>query len=249
MIDSYLRLLVVSPHFDDTVFSCGALLAATPGATVCTVFAATPPDAIVTDWDRQCGFQDAHQAMRAQQAEDDAALAVLDARPLRLNFLDSQYLRQSANSSSRSIVQALSATIRDIQPTMLHIPPGLFHSDHALAHEAAIEAWRTHPSLQCVAYEDCLYRYMDGLVQTRIAELAARDIVATPVLDPFDLEGLKRALELKCAAVSHYASQLRTFGHGGYDDVFTSARVDAEVRTGFRPCTANLMKQQHLRSD
>jgi len=29
------RLFIVSPHFDDAVFSCGALLAAHPDAAVC----------------------------------------------------------------------------------------------------------------------------------------------------------------------------------------------------------------------
>ena len=36
------RLLVISPHFDDTVFSCGHLLAAAPGAVVVTVFGGRP---------------------------------------------------------------------------------------------------------------------------------------------------------------------------------------------------------------
>jgi len=37
------RLLVVSPHCDDAVFACGALLAASPGSIVVTFLPALRP--------------------------------------------------------------------------------------------------------------------------------------------------------------------------------------------------------------
>jgi LmbE family N-acetylglucosaminyl deacetylase len=37
------RLLVVSPHCDDAVLSCGSLLETHPGSAVVTVFAGTQP--------------------------------------------------------------------------------------------------------------------------------------------------------------------------------------------------------------
>jgi len=44
-------MLVVSPHLDDAVLSCGRLLAGRPGSVVATVFAGVPsrPDQC-TDW-------------------------------------------------------------------------------------------------------------------------------------------------------------------------------------------------------
>ena len=50
-------VVVVSPHLDDAVLSCGQLLAASREAIVLTVFSAGPDEgAPLTDWDRACGF-------------------------------------------------------------------------------------------------------------------------------------------------------------------------------------------------
>ena len=81
------RLLVISPHLDDVVISCGGLLLAHPGATVATLFAASPP--VYTDplneHDTACGFQPGDDTMATRRVEDeraarrrrrDAALAV-----------------------------------------------------------------------------------------------------------------------------------------------------------------------------
>ncbi|CAL8480658.1 PIG-L family deacetylase [Caballeronia sp. S22] len=209
------RLLVLSPHLDDAVFSCGAMLAASPGATVCTVFAGTPDDALVTDWDLQCGFANAHEAMHARRAEDAAALDVLAARAVHLRFLDAQY----ANSSTtKEIASAIRDAIGAGDFDTLLIPLGLFHSDHSLTHAASLAAWRSVGSMACIAYEDCLYRRMKRLVQRRLAELSGDGIEATPLLDPIGADTLSR-FEAKQRAVARYTSQLKAFGPHGYDDV------------------------------
>ncbi|RQN34014.1 PIG-L family deacetylase [Paraburkholderia tropica] len=59
-------LFVVSPHLDDAVFGCATLLAAQPGATVCTVFAGTPRAPQIQPWDEAAGFSDSSEAMRAR---------------------------------------------------------------------------------------------------------------------------------------------------------------------------------------
>ncbi|SAK96023.1 LmbE family protein [Caballeronia arationis] len=107
-------ILVISPHFDDAVFSCGAWIASNSNAVVCTVFAGCPDTRVATDWDHQCGFSDARQAMRERIAEDDRALELLGATGERLNFLDAQYgptvmrrpLIRSNAYSARSFVRA-----------------------------------------------------------------------------------------------------------------------------------------------
>ena len=104
-------MLVISRHLDDAVFSCGAALAASPGAVVCTVFSGARHEALVTDWDTQCGFANAHEAMHARRAEDAAALDGLDARPLHLDLLDSQYPR-GVSTTSDEIASALVGAIR-----------------------------------------------------------------------------------------------------------------------------------------
>ena len=221
MSDVMERLFVVSPHLDDAVFSCGAWLASKSGAFVCTVFAGIPRDAVQTDWDTQCGFQHAHQAMPARHHEDDAALDVLRATPVRLGFLDSQYLPPGESERSDDIAAALAGAIADAWPTALVVPLGLFHSDHHLVHEACRTVWLADTSMPCIAYEDCLYRRMDGLVQQRIAQLHERNFVATPK----DRHAKKQDTERKRLAVSRYESQLRAFGPNGYDDAFAPERA------------------------
>ncbi|PJX25966.1 hypothetical protein CAP48_08035 [Advenella sp. S44] len=45
-------VLVISPHYDDAVFSCGELLAKIPSGMVMTVYTGVPEDGDVsTDWD------------------------------------------------------------------------------------------------------------------------------------------------------------------------------------------------------
>jgi LmbE family N-acetylglucosaminyl deacetylase len=216
-------LLVISPHLDDAVFSCGAAIAAASDAIVCTVFAGIPHASIVTDWDTQCGFANAHQAMRARHAEDAAALDVLGARPLHLDFLDSQYAGDHA-ATPDDIAAALADAIRTTACRTLVMPLGLFHSDHELVHRACRQAWLADESVTCIAYEDALYRRMDGLLQTRVAQLATDGIVATPVSERIDIASASRHHDAKQRAVSRYASQLKAFGPNGYDDVFAPER-------------------------
>jgi LmbE family N-acetylglucosaminyl deacetylase len=223
-------LLVISPHLDDAVFSCGVAIAAAHDALVCTVFAGAPRDAMVTGWDTQCGFANAHEAMRARRAEDAAALDALGARHVHLGFLDSQYAGDHA-STSDEIASSLEGVIRTAPRRTLCIPLGLFHSDHDLVHRAARKLWLADASLDCIAYEDALYRRMDGLVQTRLSDLADEGIVATPISERIDTASLALHHDAKQRAVSRYASQLKAFGPNGYDDVFAPERFWTLRRT------------------
>src|SRR5437773_641965 len=59
------RLLVLSPHLDDVVISCGGLLRAHRGATVVTLFAASPPAYTdpLNEHDTACGFEPGDDTM------------------------------------------------------------------------------------------------------------------------------------------------------------------------------------------
>ncbi|WP_053572258.1 PIG-L family deacetylase [Caballeronia cordobensis] len=216
-------LLIVSPHLDDAVFSCGEAIAGAPGTIVCTLFAGAPREALVTGWDTQCGFTNADRAMHARRDEDAAALDALGARPVHLGFLDSQYAGDDP-AAPDAIAAALSDVIRTTACRALYIPLGLFHSDHDLAHRACLIAWLADTALRCIAYEDALYRRMNGLVQMRLAGLANDGIVVTPVSCRIDTASLASHHEAKQRAVSRYHSQLKAFGPNGYDDVFAPER-------------------------
>lgn len=206
------RLLVVSPHLDDGVFGCGALLAAHPGSTVLTVFAGAPPEGLpLADWDRRCGFHRTADVVPARRAEDRAALARLQARPLWLDFLDDQYAGAvpGASAPPDTLRRALQAAIDELDPDAAVLPMGLFHSDHARVHEAGLALLRATPARRWLGVEDALYRRIPGLLQRRLGALAGAGVVATPAFPPLPADP-----EAKRRAVAAYASQLRAFGPG-----------------------------------
>ncbi|WP_144113315.1 PIG-L family deacetylase [Paraburkholderia sp. BCC1886] len=219
------RLFVVSPHFDDAVFSCGALLAAHPEAWVCTVFAAPPEQEMQTEWDGKSGFADAHEAIRARRLEDDNALRLLGASKLRMTFRDSQYCD---SPSIDMLASALEATIARTTANTLLMPLGLRHDDHVRVYEACCELLPRLSHLTWFGYEEAIHRRTPGVVQARLADLAQRGVVATPGSPggpgPAHTIDEARRRELKREAVQAYASQLRAFGAGEYDDIFATER-------------------------
>ena len=222
MSETSLRLFVVSPHFDDAVFSCGALLATHPDAVVCTVFAAPPEQDMHTKSDNEAGFASAHEAVHARTLEDNHALEVLDAIPVRMPFCDGQYLD---SPSIGKLAAALEETIYRSTANTLLMPLGLVHPDHALVFDACCEILPRLSHLAWFAYEEAIHRRVPGVVQARMVDLAQRGIVATPAhpADGHTLDAERQAF-LKREAVYAYESQLRTFGPHGCDDAFAAER-------------------------
>lgn len=211
------RIVAVSPHLDDAVFSCGQLLSAHPGATVVTVFAGLPPDGTpLPDWDARSGFDSAVQAVARRREEDRHALQQLQARPVWLDFLDAQY---GVRAAPGELSAALRELLLDLQPDTLLWPLGLFHADHALVHEACMPLLPLLDGACLLAYEDALYRGLPGLVQQRLMALAQSGWRTTPAR--FDREG---SASMKARAVQTYASQLRAFGDHGHDDLAAPER-------------------------
>ena len=201
-------VVVISPHFDDAVFSCGEWLAARPGSTVLTVYSGVPSSSTpLPDWDRRCGFNRADQAVLARHEENRAAMAVLGARGLGLGLLDDQYGHPPADAGR--ITGALAAALTTLRPEVVLAPLGLFHQDHLRASDAALMVWRLFRDVMnstWLAYEEALYRGKPGLVQQRLAELRAQDIRVTPLAGP-QYRG-----DRKTRAVAAYASQLEALG-------------------------------------
>lgn len=233
--------LLVSPHLDDAVFGCGQWLGAHPGTRVVTVFAGLPRDGSQrTDWDAQCGFGSAREALPARREEDRAALALLGCEPRWLEFTDSQYGDAPA---VEAVAQALSAELERIgagEPFVF--PLGLFHSDHRLVHEACLVAWRRQ-ARPALLYEDALYRGAPGLLQQRLADLLNAGLVLTPAKErPLHGAEAAKAAEVKARAVQCYASQLRAFGPGGFDD---TARPERRWRLEPRAGVEGIHKPGH----
>lgn len=200
-------LMVVSPHYDDAVFSCGNLLSALSGCTVVTVCSGLPADStLVTDWDRRCGFNDAAEAMSHRVRENQNALAALRAEGVDLMFLDSQYVPKTPRNGADLLADSLAATLARLQPSAVLFPLGLFHEDHVLVSDTVLAICPAFPAVRWLAYEDIPYSKNSELTQQRLDALEARGIVTEALV----LEGLK---DDKAQAVSAYASQLKGLGH------------------------------------
>lgn len=211
-------LVAVSPHLDDAVFGCGALLAAHAPSTVITVFAGRPPRGTpLPPWDRAAGFDDGDDVVDARRAEDRAALGTLGAEPVWLDFLDAQY---GPSPPVESIAADLEAALLRTAPATVCIPLGLFHSDHALAHAAALALVRRHRGWRWLAYEEAVYRRVPGALDARLDALRRAGIDAAP------LAGLPAPIR-KQRALACYRSQLRalaTPGRPGHADALVPER-------------------------
>jgi LmbE family N-acetylglucosaminyl deacetylase len=214
------RLLVISPHLDDAVLSCGTLLAAHPGAFVCTVFTAPPEKNMVTDWDRQSGFADAFEAIRARKAEDMRALAILGASAIHLPFCDAQY---QSPPVPEALIAAIEQTLRDVEPSSVMIPLGLFHSDHTDVANACLTLMQRFEHVRVHAYEDVPYRTMPDIVPQRLQAIRERGFAAQPV-DTLGIAIDARHRRLKRAAINAYQSQLRAFGPDGQAGLHSDER-------------------------
>ncbi|MGZ3236839.1 MAG: PIG-L deacetylase family protein [Burkholderiaceae bacterium] len=220
-VTSFGKLLVVSPHLDDAVFSCGELISRHAGTLVVTVFSGAPSGFNkLTDWDAASGFLNAEEAIAARKQEDYAALHMLAALPLWLDFCDNQY---QATPPMFAVSSTLQKVIDDNRPETIVFPAGLFHSDHLLVHQAMLMIYRDHLDKNWLMYEDALYRRIAGLLQKRLAELLHARIEATPI-ETSD----NPAQHVKRQAVQCYASQLQALSRTVQDataDAFAHDRL------------------------
>jgi LmbE family N-acetylglucosaminyl deacetylase len=212
-VSTWGALCVVSPHLDDAVLSCGALLSCCPGSTILTVFSgdASAPD-VLTPWDQLSGHANAGEAMRARRAEDRAAGDILGCAVSHLPFEDGQY---APLPSLEKLAKGLGAALESVRASRpfdtLVLPLGLHHADHL--HVA--ESWQ-HPDFQCharrwIAYEDVPYRRMENTVQAGLAQLHSRGISARAVQWTSASEKIlhDRRRGQKANALAEYLSQLR----------------------------------------
>jgi LmbE family N-acetylglucosaminyl deacetylase len=178
------------------VLGCAALVAAHPGAVVVTVTAGRPGPHALTDWDRRCGFAQGDDVVGARRGEDQAALALLGARPVWLDFLDRQY---GASPSHADLVAAIGRAVEDA--AMVASPLGLFHEDHLLTAGACFDVARARRDVRWVVYEDAIYRPVAGRTDQALAALRADGFVLRDVTYP--------EAPAKGEAIRRYPSQLR----------------------------------------
>ena len=241
MSDFYAHVYL-SPHLDDAVLSCGGLIhqqvKAGQRPLVITLFAGPPPSN--ADLSEFAQFQHARAGhpedlITARWAEDQAALALLGADYLRLNYPDCIYrgrgragrpdmngdpgwyyaseqaLFGPVHAAEQGLPGELAATLNEMVPLgdgqMLYAPLTVGnHVDHQLAFAAALML-RTQ-GRQVRFYEDYPYARNTDALSTAVAARGAQ--AWQSVVMPLDEDDLAA----KFQAIACYESQLKVlFGN------------------------------------
>lgn len=151
-------LVIVSPHLDDAVLSCGQLMAGRPEVTVVTVFAGTPArKRMMTTFDRDCGFSSAFDAMKHRRREDEAAMLWLSAAdPVHLDHLDNQYRQTPVLEPGEldQIAEQIGLVVDRLGADTLIGPLGISHEDHEQTRVAFERVLHERPRLSVWLYED-----------------------------------------------------------------------------------------------
>lgn len=217
VLDASSPLFVVSPHLDDAVFGCAALLATRPGARVCTVFAGTPAVPQCRPWDAAAGFDSARDAMAERLHEDARALACCGACGLYLDFLDDQY---GVATDLPALAAALARQLSLYRGAVPLLPLGLRHPDHRRVADAWLGLLQAGQIGDCLVYEEALHRSATGETERRLDALDQAGLRITPLDDTWCAARVAPpARDLKRQAVAAYASQLRAFGAAALDDL------------------------------
>jgi len=122
-ISAKVKCLFLSPHLDDAVLSCGALMAALAGhcsLTVVTIFTAAGPGPHTrAAWSfmRQCSATDAATLFSARRAEDQEVLEGLGVSHLHLGIADALYRRRKIDSSAAKHLGRLLPELMHRYPT------------------------------------------------------------------------------------------------------------------------------------
>ena len=151
------RMLVVSPHLDDAVFSLGATMAhaARAGARVevVTVFAGDPESTrTASGWDQRAGFATEGEAASARRSEDREACRIVGAEPTWLSFPPGSY---GVPRDPDRVLSALAAAVTCAETVFV---PGfpLSNEDHAWLAGLFVDQ---ELSVELVRYSEQPYSY------------------------------------------------------------------------------------------
>ena len=217
--------LYLSPHLDDAVFSCGALIHAQTQCgervIVMTICAGEGPSEGLSPFAQSLHdrWQAPHNAVATRRAEDVAALEILHARYIQLNLPDCIYRFHPAHSTplyaseealfgewhpaeqplARQVAQSVADLRRIVRATDVYAPLGIGrHVDHQLTRRAAeLTGLRLH------YYED--YPYAGRIADDDEWGGLAHGLRAT--WQPFE----EANLDAQCRATLAYRSQVSSF--------------------------------------
>ena len=238
--------VVLSPHLDDAVLSCGGLISSRArrghDVLVVTVFAASPPRFDLTELasELQRRWGHAEDPVAVRRSEDKEALALLGARSLHLPFLDCVYRQDPASDAvyypdeealfgdvhteeaewHRDLAHTCLSAIPDLDARQILAPLAIgHHVDHIIVRRMACAL--LEDSSRVSFYED--YPYAGNAASGPGAWIGDSRCTWTSNTDYFGA----RDLSQKIAAAARYASQISTFWEDA-DEMAVALRGEAE---------------------
>ena len=194
-------LVVISPHLDDAVLSCGHLLNAHPSTTVVTVLAGAPDVTHEGYNSRSTGKTYAPDAVGLRRDEDRSAMESLGAIPVWLDLLDADYEKYRPTTDYVEVIkEALSQALHESDAKSVVAPLGLIHVDHLAVSEACISLAAESP-LTWYLYMDLPY----GLAIRRLFSKRLRAVRRRIQLE--ELAPYKGDSGVKQRAMNLYESQ------------------------------------------
>jgi LmbE family N-acetylglucosaminyl deacetylase len=170
--------------------------------TVCGGPPAQYPDP-PTEWDALGGFVAGDDVVALRRDEDRAAMAVLGADPVWLDFVDHQYLAPVERADPKEVAVEIERVIDDVRPTAVFLPMGLANPDHVMTHDAGAILAARRDDITWFCYEDSGYKHIPGMLAWRVSKLFASNLWPTPMVVPADLDHDRKRRAIEC-----YASQL-----------------------------------------
>ncbi len=225
--------LVLSPHFDDAVFSCGGtihqLVAAGEKVDVRTVMAGTPPRLPDTSFvhELHARWEEGSAPVQARLQEDDAALQRLGAGASRMvSWFDCVYRMTRAgaalypdeasifgeinpNDTIAQLLPTIVLSVRDV-PRYIYAPLGVgHHVDHQIVRNWGITLKQYYPWVALKFYEEYPYTQDPQAVDNALSLLqqahpALNIKLETVSLTEADVQG-------KLDAIACYKSQISSF--------------------------------------
>ena len=221
-------VLIVSPHLDDAVLSCFALLTAEAPADVVSVFAGRPDPPRVAWSERVMGFPDSDATMAARHAENERALAGLARTAEALDLLDEDYIdgprpaasmapvaayvvewlaahpggRVAAPAGAGRVAGRVRARIERLVGPRGGVTP---HPDHVAVRDAVLALLADGALRELTLYEELPYLWSGDTRRTaeRLAARAGRRVTAWE--QPVDRSAKAQRIALYASQLEHLA--------------------------------------------
>jgi len=230
-------LLLVSPHLDDAVLSCAALIERAEPVDIVTLFAGAPDPPRQGWWDAECGFASSAEAVAARRREEETAFAGI-AHPRRyLDLLEIQHVDRRTGADENAIAGVVRDWVAEHPDGTVALPVGAGcpttraarwfrrlrrdscspgqHPDHVLARDAGLTAIAGSAATPLL-YEEVPYLW-GGSGEPEARRVAARGGWRTSMFE-LDVDPRRKA-----ERIAAYASQIPHISpnHGRLDDAAT----------------------------